>query len=154
MRYIKITGAALLVALVIVPFFFVSCSSGTLRVFTPAPDTLVGKWEGIDHTGKQGAFQFFDDGNIILIIDGLPLGGPESGCLGRLTYTADFTKDPIELDIIGIDPVGDANGRILMIVRFLTPDKIILRTFLNETRPLDFNEESADDTIILSRQPD
>ncbi len=122
-------------------------------MFSPAPANLIGKWEGIDHTGKQGAFQFFDDGNIILIIDGRPLGGTDSNGLGRLTYTADFIKDPIELDIIGIDSSGTEHGKILMIVKFLTPDKIKIRTYFSETRPLDFDVESTDDTIILDRQP-
>jgi hypothetical protein len=149
MRYIEITGSTLLIALICL----VSCSSGTTRIFTPAPEKLVGKWEGTDHTGKQGAFQFFDDGNIILIIDGRPLGGPDSNGLGRLTYTADFAKDPIELDIIGIDSTGDEHGKILMIVKFLTRDKIKIRTYFSETRPLDFDTESTDDTIILDRQP-
>lgn len=150
MRSIEISGATLLIALICL----VSCSSGTIKVFSPAQDNLIGKWEGIDHTGKQGAFQFFDDGSIILIIDGRPLGDPESSGLGRLTYTADFAKDPVELDIIGIDPTGSEHGKILMIVKFLTPDKIKIRTYFSETRPLDFDTESTDDTIILDRQPD
>ena len=150
MRYFEITGSTLLIALICI----VSCSSRTTKVFTPTPDKLIGKWEGIDHTGKQGAFHFFEDGNIILIIDGRPLGGAESSGLGRLTYSADFAQDPVELDIIGIDSSGSEHGKILMIVKFLTRNKIKIRTYFSETRPHDFDVESTDDTIILNRLPD
>ncbi|MBN2159039.1 MAG: hypothetical protein JW807_06560 [Spirochaetes bacterium] len=108
----------------------------------------------MDRTGKMGAFQFFEDGSIILIIDGKPLGGQESNGLGRLRYTVDFSKDPVELDIIGIDPAGTERGKILMIVDFISRDRIKIRTFFNDTRPQNFDEENIDDTIVLDRRPD
>jgi hypothetical protein len=131
--------------------FFVSCSSATKTTDIQKARTLVGKWEGIDRTGKLGAFQFFEDGNVILVIDGKPLGGPETDGLSRLRYTANFQKDPIELDIIGIDSSGAENGKILMIIRFIDNDKIKIRTHFNDIRPDNFNEETIDDTIVLER---
>ena len=129
----------------------VACASGQ-KARTVSEHALVGRWEGVDRTGKPGAFHFHDDGAVILIIDGRPMGEP--GGLGRLTYAADFSKDPIELDIIGIDGEGIEQGRILMIVRFLTPDRIKIRTFFNTVRPDDFSNETVDDTIVLDRRSD
>lgn len=129
----------------------VSCASGTKQAAIQKERTLIGKWEGIDRTGKPGAFQFFGDGSVNLIIDGRPLGGPDTGGLGRLRFSADYGKDPIELDIIGVDPAGAESGKILMIVRFVTDSKIKIRTFFNDTRPDNFDEETIDDTIVLER---
>jgi hypothetical protein len=148
MRNMEILSAIMLILL----SGLFSCSSAATKQFIPGRQHLIGKWEGFDHTGKQGAFQFFEDGNVILIIDGSPLGGVEATGLGRLTYTADFSKNPSELDIIGLDPVGNEHGAILMIVKFITPDRIKIRTFFNETRPANFDDETTDDTIVLDRQ--
>jgi hypothetical protein len=131
--------------------FIVSCSSATKTTGIQKAKTLIGKWEGIDRTGKLGAFQFFEDGNVILVIDGKPLGGPETDGLSRLRFTANYQKDPIELDIIAIDPSGAETGKILMIVRFVDSDKIKIRTHFNDARPDNFNEETIDDTIVLER---
>ena len=133
-------------------FGVVSCASGTKIGAAKKANDLIGKWEGIDRTGKMGAFQFFEDGSIILIIDGRPLGGPDPNSLGRLTYTADFSKDPVTLDILGVDAIGGEHGKILMIVKFLTKDKIKIRTFFNDVRPENFDDETIDDTIILDRK--
>lgn len=129
----------------------VSCASGAKKTATKRANDLIGKWEGMDRTGKMGAFQFFEDGSIILIIDGRPMGGPDPNSLGRLTYTVDFSKDPIALDILGVDAVGGEHGKILMIVKFLTKDKIKIRTYFNDMRPENFDDETIDDTIILDR---
>ncbi|HNW28952.1 MAG TPA: hypothetical protein PKN50_10780 [Spirochaetota bacterium] len=134
---------------------FLACSTGTTKTGIPTPSaTLVGKWEGVDRTGKPGAFHFFEDGSVILVIDGKPLGGPDSSGIGRLRYNADYTKDPIELDIIGIDSNGVERGKILMIVKFISPDKIKIRTHFNDARPQNFDEETIDDTILLDRKAD
>jgi hypothetical protein len=130
----------------------VSCASGTTKSAAKKGNDLIGKWEGVDRTGKLGAFQFFEDGSIILIIDGRPLGGSDPSSLGRLTYTTDFSKDPIKLDILGIDSIGGEHGKILMIVKFLTKDKIKIRTYFSEVRPENFDDETIDDTIILDRK--
>jgi hypothetical protein len=141
---------------VLIVFFIItviaSCASGTKKSAANKANDLIGKWEGTDHTGKMGAFQFFEDGSIILIIDGKPLGGPDPNSLGRLSYTADFSKDPVTLDILGIDSIGGEHGKILMIVKFLNKDKIKIKTFFNDVRPENFDEETIDDTIILERK--
>lgn len=129
----------------------VACASGQ-KPPLEGKNNLIGRWEGVDRTGKPGAFDFHDDGAVILVIDGRPLGEP--GGLGRLTYTVDLSKDPIELDIIGIDAGGSEQGRILMILRFLTPDRIKIRTYFNDVRPDDFTNETVDDTIVLDRRID
>jgi len=134
---------------------FLACSTETKKTAAGPPSpTLVGRWEGVDRTGKPGAFHFFEDGTVILIIDGKPLGGPDSSGIGRLRYNADYAKDPIELDIIGIDANGVERGKILMIVQFMTRDRIKIRTHFNDARPRDFNEETIDDTILLDRKAD
>lgn len=131
--------------------FIASCASGTKQATILNERTLIGKWEGVDRTGKPGAFHFFEDGNVVLIIDGKPLGGSDSGGLGSLRFSADYQKDPIELDIIGVDSSGTEHGKILMIVKFVTDNKIKIRTFFNDTRPNNFDEETIDDTIVLDR---
>lgn len=140
-------------ALIVLFIFFgvVSCASGTKKSEAKKANDLIGKWEGVDRTGKMGAFQFFEDGSIILIIDGKPLGGNDPNSIGRLTYTADFSKDPVTLDILGVDAIGGEHGKILMIVKFLTKDKIKIRTYFNDVRPENFDDETIDDTIFLDR---
>lgn len=133
---------------------FIACSTGLKKTDVADSHTLIGRWEGVDRTGKPGAFQFFQDGSVILIIDGKPLGGPDSTAMGQLKFTADYTKDPIELDIIGIDTTGAERGKILMIVKFMSNDRIKIRTNFNEERPRNFDEETIDDTIILDRKKD
>jgi hypothetical protein len=133
---------------------FVACSTGTKKTEVTASHSLTGRWEGIDRTGKPGAFHFFQNGSVILIIDGKPLGGPDSTAMGQLKFTADYTKDPIELDIIGIDSTGAERGKILMIVKFMSNDRIKIRTNFNDERPGNFDEETIDDTILLDRKKD
>lgn len=129
----------------------IACASGQKQ--DPSDTSaLVGKWEGVDRTGKLGAFHFHEDGGMVLIIDGKPLGEP--GGLGKLIYTADFSKKPIELDIIGIDAQGSEQGRILMIVHFISPERIKIRTYFNDVRPDGFANETVDDTIVLDRRTD
>ncbi len=140
--------------LLMLPLLFLSllaCSSGPTKAVVIS-DNLIGKWEGVDRTGKPGAFEFFKDGSVILIIDGRPLGGPDSSSMGRLRYSVDYKKDPIELDIIGIDPSGAERGKILMIVKFISRDRIKIRTHFNDARPQNFDEETIDDTIELDRK--
>ena len=133
---------------------FISCSSGARKTERPQNVSLVGKWEGVDRTGKLGAFHFSGSGDVTIVIDGKPLGSPEVNGFGSLKFTIDYLKDPAPLDIIGIDQSGSERGRILMIVRFITNDKIKIRTYFNEERPENFDNESVDDTIILDRMPD
>ncbi len=128
-----------------------ACSSTTPKAVTKSA-TLIGKWEGVDRTGKPGAFHFFEDGSIILVIDGKSLGGADSNSMGRMKFTVDYTRHPIELDIIGIDPTGIERGKILMIVKFISKDKIKIRSYFNDERPQGFGEETIDDTIILDRK--
>jgi hypothetical protein len=143
-RYLVLLSSLLFLSLL-------ACSSGATKPATRS-DVLIGKWEGIDRTGKTGAFQFFKNGSVILIIDGKPLGGPDSNGMGSLRFTVDYTKDPIEMDIIGIDPSGAERGKILMIVKFMTKDRIKIRTHFNDVRPQNFDEETIDDTILLDRK--
>ncbi len=146
-------GHARFITLILTCFMaaLMACSSATPKAAT-RPASLIGKWEGIDRTGKPGAFHFFEDGSITLVIDGKSLGGADSNAMGRMKYTVDYTKDPIELDIIGIDPSGVERGTILMIVKFISKDKIKIRSYFNDDRPQNFDEEAIDDTIILDRK--
>lgn len=146
-RHLMLLSSLLLLGLL-------ACSTGTKKTAVTPSATLVGKWEGIDRTGKPGAFHFFEDGTVILVIDGKALGGPDSSGIGRLRYNADYTRDPIELDIVGIDSSGAEGGKILMIVKFVSKDRIKIRTHFNDTRPSNFDEETIDDTILLDRTTD
>jgi hypothetical protein len=131
----------------------VSCATGARKAET-ARFSIVGKWEGVDRTGKHGAFCFSDKGEVTILIDGKPLDSSDAGGFGVLRYTIDCSKDPALLDIIGIDRTGAERGRILMIVRFVTRDRIKIRTFYNDERPKNFDDESVNDTIFLDRKAD
>ncbi|OHD64502.1 MAG: hypothetical protein A2176_02595 [Spirochaetes bacterium RBG_13_51_14] len=135
----------------IIALGIVSCASGAKKQDGRDKYSLVGVWEGIDRTGCLGSFHFYENGRVILVIDGRSLGGSESNGLGTLRYSADYSKNPIELDIIGVDSDGIEHGRILMIVHFLSRDQIKIRTFFNEIRPENFDNENIDDTILLDR---
>jgi hypothetical protein len=148
MRHVSIHIA---IVLIILSCGF-SCSSGTKMTDIRNDYTLVGKWTGVDRTGKQGSFEFFDDNSMVLIIDGNSLGGQDPNGLGRLKYTADYSKKPIPLDITGVDQEGLEPGKVLMIVNFQSKDKIIIKTYFNEVRPDNSNRET-DYVFILERQP-
>lgn len=132
---------------------FVSCAAGVKKSDTISNFSIIGRWEGVDRTGRLGAFEFSENGNITLIIDGKPLGSSDPNDSGTLKYTIDYSKEQIELDIIGIDETGSQRGKILMIVRMITKNSIKIRTYFNETRPENFDDEAPDDTIILNRKP-
>jgi hypothetical protein len=133
---------------------FMSCAAGVKKIEKKGAVSIIGRWEGVDRTGRLGAFDFAKNGGVTLIIDGRPLGNSGTNEPGILRYKIDYSKDPIELDIFGIDTAGVERGKILMIVRFITDDSIKIRTYFNETRPVNFENETIDDTIILDRKSD
>jgi hypothetical protein len=130
---------------------FISCATGVIKSDTASNFSIIGKWEGVDRTGRLGAFEFAENGNMTLIIDGKPLGSSDPSDSGTLKYTIDYSKEQIELDIIGIDETGSQRGTILMIIRIISKNSIKIRTYFNETRPANFDDETPDDTIILNR---
>lgn len=129
-----------------------SCASAVHKQETRKKISIIGRWQGVDRTGKEGSFNFFENGTMELIIDGRPLGGTEQNGFGGLNYTINFENDPITLDIVGKDLAGTERGKILMIIKFLSGDKIKIRTFFNDVRPDNFDNESIDDTILLDRK--
>jgi hypothetical protein len=133
---------------------FVSCAAGVTKQDSKPKFSIVGRWEGVDRTGRFGAFVFNENGKVTLIIDGKPLGNQDASDSGFLKYSIDFSKDPIELDIIGFDESGARRGNILMIVRIIASDSMKIRTYFNETRPVNFDNETPDDTIMLKRKTD
>ena len=131
-----------------------SCSATVRKREIKPTWNIIGRWQGVDRTGKEGAFNFFKDGTMQLIIDGRALGGAEQNGFGGLRFTVNYAADPIELDIVGLDHSGAEHGKILMIIKFITGDKIKIRTFFNDIRPDNFDNESIDDTILLDRKTD
>ncbi len=144
-------------SIVVIVFFLaalVSCTTGAKKQDAAQKFSITGRWEGVDRTGRLGAFEFSKNGKVTLIIDGKPLGAADTGDSGYLKYSVDLSRDPIPLDIIGYDETGSRRGNILMIVRIINNDSIKIRTYFNETRPLNFENENPDDTILLMRKKD
>lgn len=122
----------------------VSCSK-------PPRELIVGEWSGPDHTGEVGSLVFYEDGRAkmvrsIGVMDGSSIGG-------KLTWVMDEKQDPMHLDLILLDSEGQVRVVIPMIVKFMSNDKIKVRTSPDmNARPTEFSDADKINQIVLTRQ--
>jgi len=100
----------------------------------------IGEWSGVDSIGTVGNLVFEKNGT-----GKITQGDTSATC----KYTIDYSKRPIWLDIILTE-----NGQevpMKLIVEFLDRNTIRLRTFFDESRPIEFLEQDPKHTIVLRR---
>lgn len=86
-----------IILLLITGFTFLSFTPNNTSEFS-----IVGKWKGEDEK-EVGYFIFQEDGYAFMEVRGVKLGGKEfevKGKKGSLSYTIDYTKSPMPLDLI------------------------------------------------------
>jgi hypothetical protein len=100
----------------------------------------IGEWSGVDSTGAVGNFVFEKNGT-----GKMTVGDTFATC----KYEIDYSKRPIWLGVILTQ--NGQEVRIKMIVEFLDRNTMRLRTFFDESRPIEFLEKDPKHTIVLSR---
>lgn len=98
---------------------------------------IVGSWRA----DEKLRYVFNPDGFVTVYMGEQIMGG--SGLFGdsALKYEIDFSKKPIRLDLVHFDKASNTEkGRMAMIVRFETKDKMKIKTFNNNTYPEKFEE--------------
>lgn len=81
------------------------------------------------------------------------IGGKDAAGTGQLKYSVNYSVTPAALDMIAYDNTGKELGRMLGIVKFITGDKILYRSFFpkKSERPSGFASEDDDTQMVLSR---
>lgn len=131
-------------------------------LFSQSSKTIIGEWNAIDTWENKSKFIFSEDGYISMMINNEFVDGRNFIIRGRknnnekaeIKYSVDYTKNPIEIDIIALkneDGKPKEYGRMLCILKFVSNDETILIISMGK-RDLDFNTENKDRIIKLSRQ--
>ena len=100
----------------------------------------LGNWVGTDNR-RRGWLNFYSNGLASFAVGSKAFGGPNKTKDGALLYQIDYSKNPISLDLIAVDEDYLEQRRIQMIVKFITPRKMVICTFMNQTRPKNFDEK-------------
>lgn len=105
--------------------------------------SLVGRWIGTDDTYETGGVEFFKNGTAKLYIQGQEIFIDE--------YKADFSKDPIWLDLTA--KRGDQTATLHGLIAVISPTSIKWEVFLEgeETRPVKFSGK-ANSSVVLKKQ--
>ena len=117
--------------------------------------SLYGKWESTEK-GDVGFFNFDEKGYAVLSVNNESLGGENymyNGITANLTYTVDYTTNPINIDLILTNIESNTElGRVLGIIEFIGNKKIKIRLdFEGIGRPLNFLPLDNEDTAILTK---
>ena len=125
-----------LLSTLIVLLLLISCT-GSLE------KELIGEWEGKDYKGRTISFIFSENRKVKLIKDSIVLEG---------SWKVDNSRNPIALDII-VQRTAPETDTFLMIIRFITKDKIQLRMSDDKNaRPQEFSTADEHLQIVLQRK--
>ncbi|MGR3317520.1 MAG: hypothetical protein ACUZ8O_03495 [Candidatus Anammoxibacter sp.] len=108
---------------------------------------IVGKW----NADERLSYVFDKDGYAKIYMGEQVIGGSDLFSGSALKYEIDYSKDPVTLDLIHIDKSnGEERNRMAMIVKFLSDNKILIKTFNSSNRPEKFNEND-ENVFTLNR---
>jgi hypothetical protein len=139
--------------IVILFYLFLTLCYGCMplnHVAISSAPSLVGTWEGISK-GDVGGFVFGLDGKADIIKNGDSIRKQTIKDRVSLFYSIDMSKDPMHLDIFGIDTSGKERSRLKMIFQYIDKDSIRVRIGFGGDRPDKFVSDSDKNTIILKR---
>lgn len=127
--------------LVVLAFILNSCTTISNK------HQIVGKW----NADEMLSYVFDKDGYAKIYMGEQVIGGSELFSSSALKYEIDYSKDPVTLDLIHIDKSNsEERNRMAMIIKFLSNNKIQIKTFNNSNRPEKF-EENDEKVFILNR---
>lgn len=130
-------------------------------MFSQNSKTIIGEWDASDFWKNKSKFIFSEDGYISMttngeLVDGrnfIIKGGNDNGKKSEIKYTIDYTKNPIEIDIIASkNEHGSAveRGRMLCILKFIDDNEAQLLISRGK-RESEFNDENKDRIMNLSK---
>ncbi len=100
------------------------------------PYQLVGIWKN-----ENMSYTFDKDGYATITMGMQTIGGAGKFKDSSLKYEIDYTQTPMTLDLVHFDTKNNrVRNRMAMIVKFITKDKIQVKTFNNDTYPEKFEE--------------
>lgn len=103
---------------------------------------LIGKWEGKDVRSEVGGLTFLMNSKVILSVR-----GSNSPAMG---YTADFTSNPIKIDLSLTGPSG-AQMKMKGLLQFVDNNTLKFQVFPNGDRPANFDGLSSQNIVMLKR---
>ncbi|CAM1339693.1 hypothetical protein [Tenacibaculum aestuarii] len=112
--------------------------------------SIVGKWKGEDKK-EVGYIVFKENGYAYFKSQGQTLGGKKfviDGEKATMSYEVDYTKTPIEIDLVVRTKKSGEISRLLCIAEKIKENAIKLQFGFNGKRPTEFNDK---DGIIFQR---
>ncbi|MGR3221142.1 MAG: hypothetical protein ACUZ8H_15205 [Candidatus Anammoxibacter sp.] len=108
---------------------------------------IIGKW----NADARLSYEFDSDGYAKIYMGEQVIGGSDLFSGSALKYEIDYSKDPVTLDLIHIDKSNnEERNRMAMIIKFLSANKIKIKTFNSSERPEKF-EENDENVFTMNR---
>ena len=117
---------------------------GSVSAFAQKPHSgkdLLGKWEGKDSRSEVGGLVFLKNNNAVLTFHG--------NYSPAMNYTADFTANPVKIDLVVQNPRGRMNIKGLL--QFIDNNTIKFQVFPSGNRPNNFDPMYPQNIVILKR---
>lgn len=108
---------------------------------TKSPRDLLGKWEGSDDQGNKGILEFTGTDKVVMYVAGQHIQPS--------LYKADFSKNPIPLDVIIF--LGGENKVVKNLVQFTDNNTLKWQVFPDGNRPENFTNGPVP-AIVLKRK--
>ena len=110
--------------------------------------SIIGKWSVLDSNSTSGFISFDKDGYALIKEDDGPvIGGREfilEGRKGQISYSVNYDKKPIEIDLIITELDSNRELRMLCIAEFIDQDTLLFTySFDIAARPLDFDSHEV-----------
>lgn len=131
-------------------------------LFAQDSNIIVGEWNATDFWENKSKIIFSEDGYISMTINGefvdgknfIIRGGKKDGEKAEMKYGINYTKSPIELDIIALkNENGNPKeyGRMFCLLKFTNANEAYL-IISKGARDSDFKDENKERIVKLFRQ--
>lgn len=117
-----------------------------------SPDPrIVGRWEGLDSTGRCSGFVFDAAGKVVAFVSRGEVLIPDPKRASAMRFMTDTASKPARIDLVMTDAAGAEQRRLLAIYRFPTQNSFELRTYYNDDRPSGFGPDQDAKSVVLQR---
>jgi len=124
--------------------------------------SIKGEWNATDFWNNDSKFIFSEDGYISMTVNGQLIdgknfiirGGKTDGEKLEIKYDINYSKSPIELDIVALkieNGKQKEDGRMLCILKFINSNEAYI-IISKGARDSDFNDENKERIVKLLRQ--
>lgn len=131
-------------------------------LFSQNSVSIKGEWNATDFWKNNSKFIFSEDGYISMTINGqlvdgknfIIRGGKNDGEKAEMKYDINYTKSPIELDIVALKTENGKQkeyGRMFCILKFINSNEAYI-IISKGARDSDFNDENKERIVKLLRQ--